>query len=78
MRRLLVLAFACILLLVRWLMCRETMSEAHRAPATTKWKDRPCGLTIGRHMPTRAKWRLAAILEVLRAHARRMGRGKLG
>jgi hypothetical protein len=41
------------------------MSEAHWASAATKTRDRAWGFTIGRHMLTRAKWRLAALLEAL-------------
>ncbi|MHC5058862.1 MAG: transposase family protein [Planctomycetota bacterium] len=64
-RMFLVLAFAYLLLLVMGLICRDTMSEAHWASATTKSNDRACGFTIGRHMLTRVKWRLAPVLEAL-------------
>lgn len=62
-RLLLVLAFAYVLLLVMGLVCRDTMSEAHWASATTKTNDQACGFTVGRYMLTRVKWRLAALLE---------------
>ena len=60
-----VLAFAYLLLLVIGLVSRETMSEAHWASAVTKTRDQACGFTIGRHMRTRAKWCLRALLEAL-------------
>ena len=64
-------AFAYLLLLVMGLACRlsasaqagGTMSEAHWASAAARTRDQACGFTIGRHMLTRAKWRLAALLE---------------
>lgn len=62
-RLLLVLAFAYLLLVTMGLVCRDTMSEAHWTSATTKSNDQACGFTIGRFMLTRAKWRLAALLE---------------
>ena len=62
-RLLLVLAFAYLLLLMMGLICRETMSEAHWASATTRSNDQACGFTIGRFMLTRVKWRLRALLE---------------
>lgn len=62
-RMFLVLAFAYLLLLMMGLVCRGTMSEAHWASATTKTKDQACGFTIGRHMLTRTKWRLEAVLD---------------
>jgi len=62
-RLLLVLAFAYLLLVTMGLVCRDTMSEAHWASATTKSNDQACGFTVGRFMLTRAKWRLAALLE---------------
>ena len=62
-RLLLVLAFAYLLLLVIGLVCRDTMSEAHWASASTKTRDQACGFTIGRYMLTREKWCLKALLE---------------
>ena len=62
-RLLLVLAFAYLLVLLMGLMCRDTMSEAHWASATTKSNDQACGFTVGRYMLTRRKWRLAALLD---------------
>ena len=50
------------LLLVIGLVCRDTMSEAHWASASTKTQDQACGFTIGRYMQGRAKWRLKALL----------------
>ena len=64
-RMLLVLAFAYLLLLMMGLVCRESMSEAHWASASTKTKDQGCGFTIGRYMLTRVKWRLATVLDAL-------------
>ena len=64
-RLLLVLAFAYPLLVTMGLLRRDTMSEAHRASASAKSNDRARGFTIGRSMPTRAKWRLAVVLEAL-------------
>ena len=61
-RLLLVLAYAYLLLLVIGLVCRDTMSEAHWASASTKTQDQACGFTLGRHMQGRAKWRLKALL----------------
>ncbi len=61
-RLFLVLAYAYLLLLVIGLVCRDTMSEAHWASASTKTQDQACGFTIGRHMQDRAKWRLKALL----------------
>ena len=60
---LLVLAFAYLLLLVIGLVCRDTMSEAHWASASTKTRDQACGFTVGRYMLDREKWRLKALLE---------------
>lgn len=61
-RLFLVLAYAYLLLLLIGLVCRDTMSEAHWASASTKTQDQACGFTIGRHMQYRAKWRLKALL----------------
>ena len=62
-RLLLVLAFAYLLLLLIGLVCRDIMSEAHWASATTKTQDQACGLTVGRYMLDREKWRLKALFE---------------
>ena len=62
-RLMLVLAFAYLLLLLIGLVCRDTMSEAHWASASTKTRDQACGFTIGRYMLDREKWRLKALLE---------------
>ena len=59
-RLLLVLAFAYLLLI--GLVCRDTMSEAHWASASTRTRDQACGFTIGRHMQGRVKWRLKTLL----------------
>jgi len=63
---LLVLGFAYVLLLAMGLMCRETMSEAHRASATTKWKDRawrPQEMAIGGRSPRALERMLAEWVE---------------
>ena len=61
-RLFLVLAYAYLLLLVIGLVCRDTMSEAHWASASTKTQDQACGFTVGRYMLDRGKWRLKALL----------------
>jgi hypothetical protein len=61
-RLLLALAFAYLLLLMIGFRCRDTMSEAYWASATSKSQDQACGFTIGRYMLSRLRWRLEGLL----------------
>jgi len=77
-RMLLVLAFAYLLLLLIGLVCRDTMSEAHWASATSKSQKQASAFFVGRHMQTRVKLPLRTLLKALSETLAEISEGNWG